>query len=110
MFGCDCLGGCRGSRHKSIVVVYEHQNFNLGLSNHGADEAIEVLPNRCVNLNRDNVKIAGIAPIHGCVKVWEHRDCKGASMCVCKGSEELTEDKMRDGINWNDKISSMSRC
>lgn len=76
----------------------------------GADKAFTVDSNTCINFGFYNDKITGIVPVHGCVKVWEDRDCGGASMCVCKPIERLGKHEMRGGTSWDNQISSMSKC
>lgn len=108
---CNCDGGCRTPPDgTSVAVVYENRNYNMGLCCSGADKAFTVDSNTCINFGFYNDKITGIVPVHGCVKVWEHGDCGGASMCVCKPIERLGKHEMRGGTSWDNQISSMSKC
>lgn len=108
--GCNCDGGCRRPPDdNNVAVVFEDGNYNLGISN-GADKAFKVDSWTCVNFGYFNDKITGIAPMHGCVRVWEHANCEGAAMCVCKPISNLAREEMRDGTSWNDQISSMNKC
>lgn len=109
--GCNCDGGCRiPPDDSSVAVVYENRNYNMGLCCSGADKAFAVNSNTCINFGFYNDKITGIVPVHGCVRVWEHGDCGGASMCVCKPIERLGLREMRPGTSWDDQITSMSKC
>lgn len=109
--GCNCDGGCRRPPDdNNVAVMYEDDNFNLGAFRNGADKAFRVDSNTCVNFGYFNDKISGIAPMHGCVRVWEHTNCEGAEMCVCKPIANLARVQMNGGTTWNDQISSMSKC
>ncbi len=120
--GCNCDGGCRTGWYVTLFEHKNHQGTKISIfrANHRRNTDDLVVceyflggrsgQNVCTNFNK---KLSSIDTHDNCVRVWEHKYCEGASITIAPGQgchSNLQDCEMRNGINWNDKISSISQC
>ena len=94
-------------------TLYEDKNHDCCSWGCGTCEKFSVQNDGCINFNFYSDKVSSIDTHGGCIKIWEHRNCQGASMKMAPGTpshHDLSQMNMKKGYNWDKELTSVSGC